>query len=75
MRTNLAKAVRKGLVKEVLKHGKITTSLTYARSIRKDLGDKPFRIIRLGQRLSDASERVVLELIKKEEKHEDNKAS
>lgn len=98
MRTNWSKAVRRGLIIEILQRGRIETTLAKAgavqgeidkvvnllkeksvnsrRQLVKMLGqevkiDKDFsgrnsgysRIIRLGQRFSDAAEKVVLELI------------
>ncbi len=71
-RTNVVKALYKSLLYEVLKHGKIETTLAKAKAIQGDLGKfGPSRIIRLGQRLSDAAEMVVLELVggKKQNDH------
>lgn len=102
MRTNTAKAFRRGLLKAVMEHGKVKTPLARAKSVQGEL-DKLInlfkdnsvnarrqivkilggnfkltgdfsernsgysRIIRLGQRMSDATEMVTLELIKKKE--------
>lgn len=119
MRTNTAKAFRRGLLKAVMEHGKVKTPLARAKSVQGEL-DKLInlfkdnsvnarrqivkilggnfkltgdfsernsgysRIIRLGQRMSDATEMVTLELIKKKEPevllvpkktHEDDKIS
>lgn len=98
MRTNWAKAVRRGLILEILRQGKVETTLAKARSVRgeidkvvnllkegtlnarrqvvKILGQEVkvkrnfterksghTRLVRLGKRLSDAAEMVVLELI------------
>lgn len=110
MRTNLAKAVRRGLEIEVLKRGKIETTLALAKSVQgeidklinlakknsvnarrqvvKILGQDIFitgdfskrnsgytRIIKLGQRFSDAAEMAILELIDYKKPEEKTKST
>ncbi|MBI3887914.1 50S ribosomal protein L17 [Candidatus Microgenomates bacterium] len=102
-RTNVAKALYRGLISEVFDHGRIETTLAKAKAVSGEIDklinfakqgtvnarrltiktlatDRYFdklsktfqdrksgytRIIRLGQRLSDASEMVIFELVEK----------
>jgi large subunit ribosomal protein L17 len=59
MRTNLAKAVRRGLIREVLIRGKIETTLTYAKSVQGEID----RVINLLKKKSVNSRRQIVKML------------
>lgn len=63
---NERKRLLEGLVRELTKYRKIQTTLAKAKAMRTQVAGAT-RIIRLGTRLGDSSERVLIELVEKPE--------